>query len=454
MIQTNIMIYGTEENRRETECARFVLNYLEKHGAQARVTLNKGCINSICILNGKTDRLQMSNDRALTIQVYYNNRYGNFSTNRLEKDELEKFADNALRATMFVEEDLARALPERELYYRGDNPDLGQSDSSIFTITDERKKEIAVEVCSSMEGNRYLVSAESEYNDYLDYQYIIDSQGFEAHSVQTDFDVCAQCSVRNGGDARYESYWYESAMHFNELDYKRCGIVALERGIAKFNPVKARSGKYNMIIENCCASRVVSPIINGLNGSLIQQKNSFLAGSLGKRVFGENVTFKDQPHRYGMAGSRYFDSEGIATKEMTFVENGIINNYFIDSYYSRKLNMPVTAESPSVPELVCCNKSEGEFQGTAELMREMDSGILVTGFNGGNCNGATGDFSYGIEGFRFRGGKIIHPVREMNITGNVVSLWNNLALAGKDPQKWAKWQIPSLAFENINFNGK
>ena len=155
-----------------------------------------------------------------------------------------------------------------------------------------------------------------------------------------------------------------------------------------------------------------------------------------------------------MAGSRYFDSEGIATKEMTFVENGIINNYFIDSYYSRKLNMPVTAESPSVPELVCCNKSEGEFQGTAELMREMDSGILVTGFNGGNCNGATGDFSYGIEGFRFRGGKIIHPVREMNITGNVVSLWNNLALAGKDPQKWAKWQIPSLAFENINFNGK
>lgn len=87
-------------------------------------------------------------------------------------------------------------------------------------------------------------------------------------------------------------------------------------------------------------------------------------------------------------------------------------------------------------------------------MREMGNGILVTGFNGGNCNGATGDFSYGIEGFLFSGGTIIHPVREMNITGNVVSLWNNLAAVGKDPLKWAKWQIPSLAFENINFNGK
>lgn len=448
------MIYGTEENRNETECAGFVLKYLEKQGAQARITLNKGCINTICLLNGKTDRLQMSNDRALTIQIYHKNRYGNFSTNRLEKGELEKFAENALRATMLVEEDPARALPEKELYYRGENLDLGQFDSSIFTIPDERKKEIVLEICSSMEGNRYLVSAESEYNDYLDYQYIIDSQGFEAHSIQTDFDVSAQCSVRNGTDARYESSWYESAMHFRELDYKRCGIEALERGIAKFNPVKVRSGKYNMIIENCCASRVVSPVINGLSGSLVQQKNSFLAGSLGKRVFGKNVTFKDRPHRYGMAGSRYFDSEGIATREMTFIENGIINNYFIDSYYSRKLNMPVTVESPSVPEIVCCNESGNEFRGPRELMREMRNGILVTGFNGGNCNGATGDFSYGIEGFLFSGGTIIHPVREMNITGNVVSLWNNLAAVGKDPLKWAKWQIPSLAFENINFNGK
>ena len=57
------MIYGTEENRNETECAGFVLKYLEKQGAQARITLNKGCINTICLLNGKTDRLQMSNGK-------------------------------------------------------------------------------------------------------------------------------------------------------------------------------------------------------------------------------------------------------------------------------------------------------------------------------------------------------------------------------------------------------
>ena len=32
------------------------------------------------------------------------------------------------------------------------------------------------------------------------------------------------------------------------------------------------------------------------------------------------------------------------------------------------------------------------------LIAGVEKGILVTGFNGGNNNSSTGDFSYGIEG--------------------------------------------------------
>ena len=110
------MLYGIDNNRNEIECARFVLDYLKRKGAQARITLNKGRINTFSVLNGKQDKLQMSNDRALNIQIYSRNRYGAFSTNRLEKNELEKFLDNAVYATSLVEEDDARTLPEEKLY--------------------------------------------------------------------------------------------------------------------------------------------------------------------------------------------------------------------------------------------------------------------------------------------------------------------------------------------------
>ncbi|HBK29773.1 MAG TPA: TldD/PmbA family protein, partial [Parabacteroides sp.] len=49
-----------------------------------------------------------------------------------------------------------------------------------------------------------------------------------------------------------------------------------------------------------------------------------------------------------------------------------------------------------------------------QLVSGIRRGILVTGFNGGNCNAATGDFSYGIEGFFVENGQLTHPVSEMN----------------------------------------
>ena len=78
---------------------------------------------------------------------------------------------------------------------------------------------------------------------------------------------------------------------------------------------------------------------------------------------------------------------------------------------------------------------------------------MVTGFNGGNCNSTTGDFSYGIEGFLIENGKTTQPISEMNVTGNMITLWNNLEEAGNDIRKSSSWRIPSLLFNDIDFSG-
>lgn len=80
------------------------------------------------------------------------------------------------------------------------------------------------------------------------------------------------------------------------------------------------------------------------------------------------------------------------------------------------------------------------------------SGILVTDFNGGNCNSATGDFSYGVSGFLFENGKITSPIDSMLITGNMTDLWNNLLAAGSDPVPGMSRQVPTLAFRGVTFN--
>ena len=360
-----------------------------------------------------------------------------------------------MKTNSYLTPDEYRTLPPKEICWFGNEENLNQYDNYIMTMDPAQKREIAFEVMEEIHGkNKKIVSVNTEYGDMLEYQYMIDSQGFEGDSLQSNFTVSAECAVKGRGKARSEGWWYESALHFKDFKYKGCGETALERALKKLNPKEMSGGKMNMIVENISSSRLISPILNALNGSNIQQKNSFLMDKKGEQVFSSKFTLLDNPHWEGMSGSRYFDGDGIATHPLDIIRNGRVENYFINTYAANKMGVAPTVESPSVPYFSLEEFPEEMRNLTSnDMIKIMGKGVLVTGFNGGNCNGLTGDFSYGIEGFYFENGEILFPVREMNISGNIVSLWNNLAMVGNDARKCTRWLIPSLAFENIDFTG-
>lgn len=444
------------DNKFEVESAQMALDMVMKQGAQAcRITMNFGIQNSFSALDGKLENLQNANDRNLYIQIISNGRYGAYSTNRLNKEELEKFISQAMHTTSYLTPDECRTLPPKEICWFGNEDALEQYDPYIMEMPPQRKKEIAFEVMEEIYGkNKKIVSVNTEYGDMLEYQYMIDSQGFEGDSLQSNFTVSAECSVKGRGNARSEGWWYESALHYNKFNPAGCGTKALKRALDKLNPKDMEGGCMNMIVDNTCSSRVISPIFQALNGSNIQQQNSFLLNKKGEKVFSHKFTLLDNPHWRGMSGSRYFDGDGIATRPMDIIRNGVVQTFFINTYSANKMGCAPTVESASVPHFSLDEFPEDMRNLThTEMMKIMDKGILVTGFNGGNCNGLTGDFSYGIEGFYFGGGEILFPVREMNISGNIVSLWRNLAMVGNDARTCSRWLIPSLAFENVEFTG-
>ena len=140
----------------------------------------------------------------------------------------------------------------------------------------------------------------------------------------------------------------------------------------------------------------------------------------------------------------------MVTCEAPIVEGGTVKRYFVNTYMSGKLGMPPTGEDAVRPRL-CASPQPG--LDCDSLMELCGDGILVNDFNGGNCNMATGDFSYGISGQLFRNGKAVQPVSEMLITGNFLSLWKNLIAAGEDYRSCATKLIPSLAFSGVDFSG-
>lgn len=428
--------------------AKWAMNHALKNGAQqASVSISNNRSSSVEVREQKIDKLEQANQSNLSIRLFVDKKYSAHSTNRLKKEDLARFIEEAIAGTRFLSEDEFRTLPDPSLYYKGGGADLNTLDKNFDRNDPQEKIKLAFQAEKEVLGSdERVISVSASYYDGLSESVLVTSNGFEGDTANSYYGLNASVSVK-GGDARPESYWGENAIFYNKLEKKGVGLKALDRALKKIGQQKVESGKMDMLVENRIVSRLFSPLMSALNGSAIQQKNSFLVDKLDQKVFSDKLTVTDDPFIPSGRGSRLFDGEGMATRKRTVFEKGVVRNYYIDTYYGKKLNMQPTGGSST--NLVF-ETGTRDLEG---LIAKVDKGILVTGFNGGNSNGSTGDFSFGIEGFLIEKGKITRPVSEMNITGNMVELWSGIVETGNDVYRNSSWLLPSVLFSGVDFSG-
>ena len=448
----------------EIELARYCIEFAIKSGASAaRLSLNKNVMDAYTILNGELDKVSHSADRSIYLYLYVDGRYGTFSTNRLEKKELEDFISQAVVMVRMLGEDQLRRLPDADRTAKDaiTGLELGLCDATYESYSSEERLERAKSMSRfkayAPTPEYTVLSEECEYAESSDDTLLIDSQGFEGRHRETSFNCFSEITIQDKEGTRYSGYWWEASPSRASLEIENCSAKALSRAAGQIGPQNRRSGRYKMVVDSTVASRLVSPILNALNASAIQQKMSFLEGSSGQKIFSEGLTICDLARTPGKAGSRMYDTEGVATADRTIIDNGTVREYFVSTYMAGKTGFAPTIEDVSRPCLMPfvrgCELAESKKDvSLKDILAICGNGIYVTGFNGGNCNPVTGDFSFGIEGFAFSKGKITHPVKEMLITGNMMTLWNSLVAAGSDARTSSRWQIPTLAFENVSFS--
>ena len=168
---------------------------------------------------------------------------------------------------------------------------------------------------------------------------------------------------------------------------------------------------------------------------------------LGQKIGSEGFNLQHDPHVPRGLSSHFTDSDGLPTKHLHLVKNGVLKNFFISIYNSRRLQIPVTTGSGA--NLIIppgARKPE-------EILKDLPQAIRVEGFLGGNANPLTGDFSFGISGTLFEQGEAVQGVSEMNISGNLFTLLPKWRESASDTWKYGSCRSPSLLFEDIQFSG-
>ena len=436
----------SKENKK---LAQWAMDCALKNGCrEAKVSLYSGSNTSFELRDALMDKLQQASESRMSLFLYVDGRYGTYSTNRLDKKELESFIRNGVESTRYLARDEARVLPDASRYYKGGKPDLQLLDPKFSAVNPDDKVALAKTAAEEAMGkDPRIISVESSYGDGDGFSYQITSNGFEGETRQSWYSLSASVAVKGEGEARPSSYWYESSLYLDKLIKEGVGQKALERTLQKIGQKKTKSGKYTMVVDPMNSGQLIRPMLSAVFGSALQQKNSFLLDKLGQKVGSDKFTLLDEPHLIGASGARYFDGEGVATERRSVFDKGVLKTYYIDTYNAKKMGVDPTIANPSV---LVMQEGDKDLGG---LVTGVDHGILVTGFNGGNSNSSTGDFSYGIEGFLIEKGKLTLPLSEMNVTGNMITLWNSLAETGNDPRLNSSWRIPSLVFEDVDFSG-
>ena len=436
--------------------AESVIKQLSKQ-IDYKLVLLRNHEDNIVLRDGKVEKLLRATSLSLAVNLYLDGREGFFYTNDLRPQSVADFIRQAFDTTRLLEPDPSRTLADPSRYYKGGGPELRNFDATLPDIDPEEKIQLLRETAAEVEGTDPRIrSMQTRYIDRQHQAHYLISNGFDAEE-QNSYCTLTSIVTVEGKDGQHPmDGWGESRLFFRDMPSRGIARTALERTLRKIGQRPVPGGRYRMVLESPCAGNFLQPILNAMNGQALQQRTSFLLGKLGEQVLSPLVNIVDDPLQPGTRGASLFDYDGVATSRRELFREGRIQTYFIDTPMGRKLGMEPTTQG--IHRLIMTAPSPEEEGRTrckdaSPLGKGWGRNILVTDFNGGNCDPVTGNFSYGIEGFLMEDGIIVQPISGMNITGNILDVWQRLSHIADDADPWETELIPTLTFEDIAFSG-
>ena len=160
------------------------------------------------------------------------------------------------------------------------------------------------------------------------------------------------------------------------------------------------------------------------------------------------MNIKEEPLLSNGPATRPYDSDGVLTKDKNIVNNGVLENYLLDTYASRKLKMNCTGNGVLTNVTLGSNKPL-----VPNILSTLDDGIYITDMMGSGANTLTGDYSRGAFGYLVKNGEIQHPVTEITVASNLSKMFHNILALGDDTDLRNRIRTGCLLIDNITIGG-
>ncbi len=405
---------------------------------------------------GKRENFGRSENADLGLRVLIGPRQAMVSSSDTSREAMDELVERCVAMARSVPEDPFCGLAEQDRLAT-EFPDLDVCDDSEpdTEILSERAA-AAEDAARAVPGVTNSEGAEAGWGRTS--VAIVGSNGFR-HTRSGSRHTVSVSVLAGEGTAMERDYDFASTVHGEDLPSPvDIGRSAGEKAVRRLNPKKASSAQVPVVYDPRVSNSLVGHLAGAVNGSSVARGTTFLKEKIGEKLFTDAVTIVDDPLRVRGLRSKNFDGEGVGTKRLIVVEDGILKTWILDLRSARQLGLETTGHasrgtsSPPSPSTTNLYLEAGSVT-PGELIADIKDGLYITEMMGFGINGITGDYSRGASGFWIENGAISYPVSELTIAGNLMDMFAQLTAADDLEFRYGT-NAPTIRVEGMTVAGR
>ncbi len=423
--------------------------------SDAGAEVSEGAGLSVSVRLGDLENVERNRDKSLGVSVYLGQRRGNASTSDFSRAALEQTVRAAFDIARFTAADPAAGLPDQADLA---SPQAAARDLDLFHpwAIDAAAAAVLAKRCEDAAratDPRIQNSEGAGVSAQQSHFWAGNSRGFRGGYASSRHYLSVAPIAGKGADMQRDA-WYTSMRDANDMaSPEAVGRYAAERALARLHARRVPTGSMPVLFESTVAAGLLGAYVQATSGGALYRKASFLLDSLGQSALADHVDIDEDPHEKKGKASAPFDDEGVVTAKRRIVDRGVVQSYFLSSYSARKLGLRTTGHAGGSQNLCMTSRRTEAGDDLDGMLRKLGRGLFVTELMGQGVNYVTGDYSRGASGYWVEHGRIVHPVQEVTIAGNLRDMFGAIAAIGNDAYTQGGKTVGSVLVEHMKLAG-
>lgn len=450
-LATDLKTLATEVVRRATQGG----------ATTAECVVREGDEFSTVVRLGQVETLKESGSRAIGVRVFFGQRAASTYSSDFSPAGIDRMLKSALELAKITSEDPYAGIPEAGKF-GSLSGDLDLYHEDVYSLPGSERIDYArrAEKAALDSDPRMKNSEGGSFDAATGRKVLANSHGFVGEYRRSYCSVAAVPIAQDEQGGMQRDYWYSVARSLAKLESpEQVGKEAARRTLRRLGARKAKTAHVPIVLDPMVATSMLEHIFEGINGDSVYRGASFLAGKLGQKIAGDNVTVIDDGTMVGGFGTSPFDGEGIPTRRTVVIESGVLKSYLLNTYTAKKLGLETTANASrglaGTPSIGPGNYFlQAGTKTPKQIIGDIQDGLYVTEFLGMGVNLVTGDYSRGASGLWIVNGELAYPVEEITVAGNLKDIFNNISEIGTDLEFRGSVAAPTIRIDGLTVGGE